>query len=417
MRERFDAIVIGAGPAGGTAAILLAQAGWAVALVERQAFPRRKVCGECIAASNLPLLHELGIGAAAMQAAGPELRTMALMHGAARTLAPLPPAPLPGMPWGRALGRETLDALLVEQAQRCGVTVLQPWSAVAIDGGAGNWRCRVRAADTRAQRLLHAPWAIAAHGSWEPLPAARDAHRVRRRASDLLAFKAQFRGAALAPGLLPVLCLDGGYGGMVLADNNLTTVACCVRRDRLDALRVAMPGCSAGACVEAWLQEQCRGVRDALAGASRVGPWLASGPLAPGVRLRAGDSLLRVGNAAGEVHPIIGEGISMALQSAALLTGHLVAQRAGAGAAPADASANAAVAGAYARDWRRRFGPRLWLAAAFAHAAMRPAGARQLMRAAQRWPALLTQGARWGGKTRCAVRPAAPPPAGAQERR
>ena len=60
---RFDAAIVGAGPAGSASAILLAHAGWSVALIERQAFPRRKVCGECIAASNLPLLHALGVGA------------------------------------------------------------------------------------------------------------------------------------------------------------------------------------------------------------------------------------------------------------------------------------------------------------------------------------------------------------------
>ena len=63
MSARFDAVIVGAGPAGSSAAILLARAGWSVALVERQRFPRRKVCGECIAASNLALLDALGVGA------------------------------------------------------------------------------------------------------------------------------------------------------------------------------------------------------------------------------------------------------------------------------------------------------------------------------------------------------------------
>ena len=74
MQTEFDAIIIGGGPAGSSAAILLARAGWSVALVEKQIFPRRKVCGECIAASNLPLLEALGIGVAFEAAAGPELR-------------------------------------------------------------------------------------------------------------------------------------------------------------------------------------------------------------------------------------------------------------------------------------------------------------------------------------------------------
>lgn len=89
---RFDAIVIGAGPAGSTAAILLARADWSVALVEKQAFPRRKVCGECIAASNLPLLEALGIGPQFAALAGPELRQVELMRGDQCVRADLPPA-------------------------------------------------------------------------------------------------------------------------------------------------------------------------------------------------------------------------------------------------------------------------------------------------------------------------------------
>ncbi|MEO8411175.1 MAG: FAD-dependent oxidoreductase, partial [Propionivibrio sp.] len=45
--NHFDVAIIGAGPAGAAAAILLARAGWTVALIEKRAFPRRKVCGEC----------------------------------------------------------------------------------------------------------------------------------------------------------------------------------------------------------------------------------------------------------------------------------------------------------------------------------------------------------------------------------
>ncbi len=45
MTERFDAIVVGAGPAGGTAARLLAREGGRVLLLDRATFPRDKPCG------------------------------------------------------------------------------------------------------------------------------------------------------------------------------------------------------------------------------------------------------------------------------------------------------------------------------------------------------------------------------------
>lgn len=405
MKIEFDALIIGAGPAGSSAAIMLARAGWSVALIEKQNFPRRKVCGECIAASNLPLLQALGIGPAFEQAAGPELRKVALLHGAHRVAAKLPAAPHAHYPWGRVLGRETLDTLLINQARLAGVQVMQPWSAVRTQGSAGHWRCEVRAADTGTLLTLRAAVLIDAHGSWEALPAERARPNRIHQASDLLAFKASFRQARLVKGLLPVLALDGGYGGMVRAADGLTTLACCIRRDRLEEGRRASPGLSAGDVIEALLKAQCAGVKTALQGATREGVWLAAGPLDTGIHLKPADAVFRIGNAAGEAHPIIGEGMSMALQSAWLLCAQLLHAKPGQGLA--DPLWQREQMRRYAAQWRLAFAPRLRLAALLAHVAMRPRLAKPMLALLQRWPALLTLGAAWSGKTRCAVDPAA----------
>jgi flavin-dependent dehydrogenase len=114
--------------------------------------------------------------------------------------------------------------------------------------------------------------------------------------------------------------------------------------------------------------------------------------------LRADDGVYRIGNAAAEAHPIIGEGMSMALQSASLLCTYLLAGdhvR-----ALTDSTWQRDVGRRYVAAWRRQFSPRLRLATAFAHLAMRPSGARLLMTAAHLWPGLLTAAARWSGKTR-----------------
>jgi 2-polyprenyl-6-methoxyphenol hydroxylase-like FAD-dependent oxidoreductase len=403
MKTGFDAVIVGAGPAGASAAILLARAGWSVALIERQTFPRRKVCGECVAASNLSLLDALGVGAAFDRLAGAELRRVALMRGGDSIVASLP-AGEGGHRWGRALGREHLDTLLADAAEGAGATRLQPWALQSIAGRAGAFRVRVRALDHAGDDVeLQAGVVVAAHGSWEPLPSERAERRERRSPGDLFAFKANFRDAAIAADLLPVLSFAGGYGGMVVADGALATLACCVREERLQVLRAGKPGERAGDVVEAMLRRECAGVAEALRDATREGAWLASGPLRPGVRLGAGDGIFRIGNAAGEAHPIVGEGISMALQSAFVLAASIAPIKSDLLAASGAAEAQARALTRYEALWRRRFARRLRVAATFAHVAMRPALARVAWPVLQRWPGVLTQGARFSGKTRCAA--------------
>ncbi len=398
MRTDFDAIIVGGGPAGSTAAILLAQAGWSVALVEKQAFPRRKVCGECISATNLPLLHALGIGSAFDAVAGPDIREVGLYAGDVMVKAPIPAFTVQH-PWGRALGRDHLDTLLLARAAELGATILQPCMVKRIDRDGALQVCHATGADGDAVSLS-APVLIAAHGSWEPDPSQETKHRPQR-ASDLFAFKANFNNARLEPGLLPVLAFPGGYGGIVLGDHGRTTLAFCIRRDALRESRLRHPARKAALAALAHVDAHCAGVRDALNGAEIEATWLSVGPIRPGTRAPfRDDGVFAIGNVAGEAHPILGEGMSMAIQSAWLLCERLVLRR----DELINGLAHAEVGRDYATAWRRSFVTRVRLASAFAHLAMRPGASAALLPLLKRWPGLLTAGARVAGKARRVIR-------------
>ena len=195
--DDFDAVVIGGGPAGAMMAPLLARAGWSVAVIESKPFPRRKVCGEYLSATNWPLLETLGLAAAFDHRAGPEVRRVGLLAGRSFVVAELPqPKPDPAVRWGRALSREKLDTLLLERAVAHGAEVLQPWRAVELRTEADSFAVLAECQASGETRRLRSSIIVAAHGSWTSGPLPTQAFHHAKRPDDLFGFKASFLNAA-----------------------------------------------------------------------------------------------------------------------------------------------------------------------------------------------------------------------------
>jgi menaquinone-9 beta-reductase len=396
MRDStYDAVVIGGGPAGSATAILLAQAGWSVAVVEAKAFPRRKVCGEYLSATNRPWLAKLGVLDQVMEFAGPAVSEVGLIAADSLTRAPLPrhDGELGG--FGFSIDREHLDTLLLDRAVQLGAHVLQPCQCTGFQSTADGFRVVISPRESEQFRELACRVLIAAHGSWQPGTLDTQPQRRPPRGDDLFGFKAFFRDANLPPGLMPLVCFADGYGGLVEGSGGRISFSCCIRRDRLQSLSRSEDQ-SAGAVVLDYILSVTPALARLLSVCQLDSPWLAAGPIRPGVLSPYCQGVFLVGNAAGEAHPAVAEGISMAIQAAGLLAHNLGPEK----QAVCRRAARDLLGRQYAIMWKRNFAKRIHAAAAIAHWAMRPRAVRVSLPLVRRYPALLRAGAHLSGKAK-----------------
>jgi flavin-dependent dehydrogenase len=135
--------ILGAGPAGSSAAIAARLDGHPVDLIDKSKFPRHKVCGEFLSPEIEDHLNRLGVWDAFLASAPARIHRMKLHFGRREKLCRLPdPA------WG--LSRFTFDALLFDRARHLGATILRdPPAKIAIDATG-----RHAPASTRGKRLF-----------------------------------------------------------------------------------------------------------------------------------------------------------------------------------------------------------------------------------------------------------------------
>jgi flavin-dependent dehydrogenase len=370
----FDVAIIGGGPAGATAGGLLARAGFKVLLCEGKPFPREKVCGEFMGTrvrsvlARLELLHEFD------RLAGPPVRRVAACVGEDDVEGIMPPDSQGALP--RALGRGTLDELLLNRARSLGATVWQPCHVVSVAGNAQTgFRLQTNNGEVAARTI------VLAHGL--PQKGALDGREHAPLRRQYVCFKAHFAGCALDEKTIAIAGGQGIYAGLVKTSADRYSIAFVVHRSRIEQFGNTAP------LQLAALRRENAGFHRMIGGSTPCGPWHASGPLEPGVRCVYDDGRFFVGNAAGEVHALVGEGITLAMRGGELLADIL-------GQHGLDHLDDAGTF--YEKRWRSEFARRYAAAQVFANLMMRPALAGMAGRVLNAYPELMDACIRQSGK-------------------
>ena len=118
LARHWEAIVIGAGPAGAVSALLLARQGRKVLLVDKAEFPRSKVCGSCLSAKTLADLDLAGLGDLPAELRAAKISSIKLCTTSGAGIVDI------SLPVGLALSREALDSAIVARAQAAGAVFL-----------------------------------------------------------------------------------------------------------------------------------------------------------------------------------------------------------------------------------------------------------------------------------------------------
>lgn len=342
----WDVIVIGAGPAGAATATQLAEANLRVLLIDRDRFPRPKVCGCCLSPLALDELRRLGL------TTEDEISAVRLPLDHVQLIAGGRTACL-SLPAGAVQSRETLDPTIIRRAIAAGTAWLPETRVFSSKPSATGVEVVAATAGQREQTLT-AQRLVLAGGLTEAVrivsTTGRHAAQRQRPLHNLIGLGAILPGdsGSLQAGRLIMAVARSGYCGLVQLEDGRIDLAAAVA-----PAAIAAAGSPAAAIVR--LLADAEGATGRVidpaaitAATVRATPPLThqTAPVDP-----ASNLMYRVGDATGYVEPFTGEGIGWALHAARLLAESLVGS-AGQLLPPATAAAS------YRQRYRQGFAQR-----------------------------------------------------------
>jgi len=349
--ERKDVWIAGGGLAGLTAAIHLARRGVSVGVIEKHPYPRHKVCGEYLSREVLPYLESLDID---IKALGPHpINRLELTSPSGKSMRCK--LPLGGL----GLSRFALDAFLAEKAAGAGCQIVRD-SVSTIHFTGDSFQVRT------ANGAYEAAVALGACGKRSSLDAhlQRDFFKMR---TPWLAVKAHY-DSDFPDGLVGLHHFPGGYAGLSKTETGAVNFCYLAHTKNFSAFGNIENFTANVVC-------QNPDLARFLKNAKLLFEPLAISQISFAPKPAVENHVLMLGDMAGVIHPLCGNGMAMAILGAKLAAENVLSLLDG-------KITREMMETHYARAWQSGFSYRLWagrrIAAVFRHARLTDLGLQVL---------------------------------------
>ncbi|MFH1306371.1 MAG: NAD(P)/FAD-dependent oxidoreductase [Candidatus Micrarchaeota archaeon] len=320
--KNYDAIVVGAGPSGCSAAIFLARAGRKVLLVDKANFPREKVCGDAVSGKSVSVIGDIGVLKSVEQQKHGIVRNIKLAAPNGYEVS-LPFEPAPGLDCaGYVYRRKLTDNLLFESAKNEGnVAIIENFTVAKLlkdEGGkvrgigGATGHSQIAIADNKKNKEFFAKVVVGADGAGSVV-----ARQLGLRGIPpnhlYMGVRGYWRGVKglkdeielffideVLPGYLWVFPLGDGT-----ANVGLGILASDLKKKKGHLNKILLNAIENAPTLKARFKEA------KLEG--RIGAWII--PLGSYKRKNSGDGWVLAGDAASLADPFSGEGFGNALSS------------------------------------------------------------------------------------------------------
>lgn len=311
MGSDFDIIIVGAGIAGASSAIALAPEGYRILLLDQAVFPRDKPCGEGIMPAGVRTLADLGVLQEILTHGGSKIRGMRYRNRQGVAAQADFPDTGQGSSFGVVIRRSGLDHLLLQRAKSfSGVTVREGFRVTEViqDGQAVRGVAGESVGSSTRREAFCAPLTIGADGPHSIFHAACGLARTylpRRR----FGVTGHLKHIDVDRSYVEVLVHSAGEIYIAPCADGITLVALLLEERAMGFFRGDLAGRYHG------FLKSAPGFRDRAARSELSGRVAAVGPLGFTVEPCHRPGLLLVGDSAGFLDPITGEGMTLALKS------------------------------------------------------------------------------------------------------